>query len=140
MIEWAEEIGRRHRAEAEMVDRDARHQRELGVDDRGVSGAQGEMKRTRQARRIEQRMNDQGIRSEARFLDPQRAEYWKFLAFLAGADRQAARVDPVGLAACEAAEKCGALDDRHVLPAWAGVRLEHAHTGKAEIGQIRRRM
>ena len=70
MIESAEEISRRHRAEAEMIDRDARHQREFGVDDRGLAGAQGEIKGPRQARQIEQGVNDQRARSGARTLNP----------------------------------------------------------------------
>ncbi len=74
MIERAEDIGRRHRAEAEMIDRDARHQRQFGVDDRGFAGAQGEMKGSGQARRIEQRVNGQRVRGGARLFDPQRAE------------------------------------------------------------------
>ena len=124
-----------------MVDGDARDQRQFGVDDRRLAGAQGEAKGAGHARRIEQRVNGQRVGGGARLFDPQRAEKWKFLALgVAGADRQAARVDAVGLAAREAAKKCRALEDRRVLPALAGGRLEHAHAGKAEVGRIGRRL
>ncbi len=86
-------------------------------------------------------MNDQRARRGARFFDPQRAEEWKFFALVvAGADRQAARVDAIGLAARQAAKECRTLEDRQIPPALAGGPGEHAHAGKAEVRQIGRRL
>ena len=106
-----------------MIDRDAREQREFGVDDRRVAGAQREAKGAGDARRIEQGVDDERVGGRARLFDPKRAKDRKFLALrVAGANRQPARADAVGLAAREAAKERRALEDRRVLPAVRAAR------------------
>ena len=86
-------------------------------------------------------MDRQRVGRRARLLDPQGAEQREFLALrLAGADRQAARVEAVGLAAREAAEKGRALEDGELAPALVVAGAQHPDAGEADVGQIDRRL
>jgi len=99
------------------------------------------MKRASQARRIEQRVDRQGVGCRARFLDPQRAEQRELLALpVAGVDRQPARVKAVGLAARQAAEEGRALEDGEFAPALVVAGAQHPDAGKADVGEIDRRL
>ena len=140
MVEAAEEIGAGHGAESQLVDRYARDQRRLGVDDGGFLGTQREAKGACDARRIEQRMNSQSIRGRIGLFDPELAEKRKFLArFVAAANREPASRHAERLAARPRAVEARALEDRHILEALV-VGFEDAQTGKAEIAQNCRRL
>ena len=86
-------------------------------------------------------MDRQRVGRRARLLDPQGAEQRELLALrFAGADRQAARVEAVGLAAREAAEKGRALEDGELAPALVVAGAQHPDAGKADVGEIGRRL
>ncbi len=65
---------------ADMVEIDARKKRHLGVDDGRFAGAKREAIGARDARRIEQGMNNQGVVAERRLFDPEGAKNREFLA------------------------------------------------------------
>ena len=94
MVERREQRGRRRAAEPQMIDRHAREQSELGVDDRRLAGPQREQIGSRHALRIEQRVNDQRVVGDRRLLDPEAAEDGELLAArIGGADGEAAGGD-----------------------------------------------
>ena len=103
MIERAEEIGRGHGPEAQLVGRRPRDQRHLGVDDGGVRGRIVKRKAPVTLVESSKRLDGERIRRRVGLLDPELAEQRKFLARLvAGPDREAARGEAEGLAVAPA--------------------------------------
>src|ERR1700722_14168756 len=141
MEQVAEQIDAAHRAQAEMVDGDTCENRQFGVDNRRLSGAQREAKGAGDARRVEQSVNDQSIGGERRLFDPHRAKKRKFLALrISGVNRQAARRDPERLTAGLGAKEARPLIDRHFLKTLASDGARNSKARKADVGRVGRRL
>src|SRR5262249_48959545 len=117
----AEEIHAGHAPKAHMIERVARKQRRLDVDDRLFARPDGEAIGAAHALRIEKAVNDDLLAQRVRTLDPEGTEGREFLAArLCRAQDQAACRDTSDLALRQTAKKGRALEARdlaHILGA-----------------------
>src|SRR5579872_5360185 len=137
MIERAERIGGRHGAKAEMIDRRPGDQGQFRIDDRRLARTQCEAIGASDARRVEQRVDDQNIFGWIRLLDPDRAKRRKFFALRLGcANGKAARIDAEILATRLTTEKTRPLIDGDFERAAVGLP-NHAKARKPDVRQVR---